>query len=377
MNKIRILQCIETIGSGGVEQLRYNLCKGIDKDRFELKIICTQTLGVLPGRMRETGVEIIPVGKLKTPFHWSRYKAVLRVVRSYKPHIIHGAVFEGCSMAVVASRFSRIPAVIIEETSDPIDRTWRGNTLMRLYAGYADRIVAVSETAGSYIRKVVGVKEPKLKVIDNGVSIPEVPDPEAVKKLRGRLGIAEGDFVIGSVGRLFDEVKKVSVIIKATALLIKRGIPLKLLIVGDGSDQDMLEALCDTLGIRASVIFAGYQGDTAPYYACMDLFVLASQHESFGMVLVEAMYLHLPVVATAVGGIPYVVEDGKTGLLVPKNDPPAMAVAIETLYRDPAGRKAFGQAGWERAMGNFTSDIYVEKVQRLYLELAEEKGLSS
>jgi glycosyltransferase involved in cell wall biosynthesis len=366
---------METIGSGGVEQLRYTLSQYLDKDRFEQKIVCTQALGVLPGQIEQAGVEVIPIGLLKTPFQWTRHSAVLKVVRSFKPHIIHGAVFEGVSLAIMAGRLGKVPGIIIEETSDPVDRSWRGNALMRLYARMSDRVIAVSDATGNYIRDVIHIREPKLRVIDNGVTLPEYPMPAEVAALKRQLGIQEGDFVVGSVGRLFDDHKKVSDLIRAVALLRDRGVSVKLLVVGDGPDKSVLEALCRTLDVQSSVIFAGYQGNTAPFFACMDVFALASQREAFGLVLVEAMLFRLPVVATAVGGVRYVVDDHKTGLLVPKNDPRSIAEGLETLYHDPARRSAFGNAGWEKAMRHYTADIYVEKIRQLYLELAGEKGV--
>ncbi len=376
MSKIRILHTLETIGSGGVEQLRYLLAKGLDKIEFEQRIVCTQALGVLPDRLRAEGMDVMPVGLLQSPFQLSRYQSVIRIIKAYKPHIIHGAVFEGISLGVVAGRITRVPGIIIEETSDPVDRSWKGNALMRLYAGFSDRVIAASEAAGDYVRTVVHIREPKLQVVNNGVAEPEQPTPIQIERLKADLGIRPHDFVIGSVGRLFDDHKKFSDLIKAVARLKERQIPVKLLIIGDGQDRANLEALASELGLQSSVIFAGYQGDTAPYFALMNLFALASQREAFGLVLVEAMFFKLPVVATAVGGIKYVVEDGQTGRLVEKNNPSALAEAIEDLYKDPLKRSLYGDAGWKRAKAHFTAETYVEKIRKVYLELATQKGIS-
>jgi glycosyltransferase involved in cell wall biosynthesis len=373
MEKIRILHCLETIGSGGVEQLRYNLSRYLDKGRFEQKIICTKAIGVLPERMAEQGMEVIPVGIFHSPFHIDRYRKVLKVIREYKPHIVHGAVFEGLTMGTVAGWLARVPVIIIEETADPVDRTWRGDFLMRLFARLSDKVVAESQAAGEYVRSVVRVKEPRLQVINNGVDIPLYPDERSLLSLKESLGIVQGDFVVGSVGRLLDSHKRVSDLIRAVALLKERNVLVKLLIVGDGPDREALRQLCLELGVRDTVIFAGYQGDTAPYFACMDLFALASQMEAFGLVLVEAMLFKLPVVATAVGGIKQVVVNGKTGLLVDKNSPNQLSDAIADLYGDGARRKAFGEAGYQRAMDEYTISLYVSRIDRLYTDLYYQK----
>jgi glycosyltransferase involved in cell wall biosynthesis len=377
MEKIRILHCLETVGSGGVEQLRYNLARYMDKDIFEQKIVCTWAVGVLPDKFDTEGVQVIPIGDLRSPFHIQQYRKVMKIIREYKPHLVHGAVFEGVSLATVAGKMAGTPGVIIEETSDPADRNWKGNMLMRLYGRWADKVVAVSEAGGEYIRSVLKVVEPKLQVIPNGVATPLYPDSAATAALKTALGISGDDFVVGSVGRLFDDHKKFSDLIKAVSLLGDRCPGLKLLIVGDGPDADKLKALCSGLGLDKRVIFVGYQGDTAPYYACMDLFALASQREAFGLVLVEAMFFRLAVVATAVGGIKNVVLDKETGLLVDKNAPAALAEGIYQLYADPERREAFGQAGYSRAETEFSIATYIQRMTGLYTDLVQKKGIRS
>jgi glycosyltransferase involved in cell wall biosynthesis len=375
MEKIRVLHCLETVGSGGVEQLRYNLARYLDKERFEQKIVCTHKYGMIPEYLEGIGMEIIAVGNMDSPFHLARYRAVSKIIRSYKPHIVHGAVFEGLMMGTIAGRWNKVPGIIIEETSDPVDRSWRGNLLMRLAGALAHKVVAESDAAGDYVRSVLGIREPKLQVIHNAADKPIFPSAEETAELKAALGIGNHDFVVGSVGRLFDDHKKVSDLIKAVAIL-KEAIPeIKLLVVGDGNDRDNLIRLCQELSIQDRVIFAGYQGNTAPYYACMDLFAIASQREAFGIVLVEAMYFQLPVVATAVGGIKQVVKDGETGILVEKNNPHTIANAIRDLHGDPDKRKRFGFSGLQRAEQEFSVSKYVKSIDELYTKLSSRKGI--
>jgi L-malate glycosyltransferase len=375
MEKIRVLHCLESIGLGGVEQLRYSISKYLDKDHFEQKIICTREFGVLPAKMRAQGMEVIPIGGFDSPFHFARYRRVIQEIRKFKPHIIHGAVFEGVTMGVVAGKIARVPAIVIEETSDPVDRSWRGNLLMRLFCWMSDRVVAEAAAGEEYLRSKIKIKEPKLQLIINGVDFPVYPTEESSRLLKDQLGIKPGDFVVGSIGRLLDAHKRFSDLIKAIALLKERNVLVKLLIVGDGPDMDMLRSLSVSLGIEEDILFVGYQGNTAPYYACMDIFSLASQTEAFGLVLVDAMLFRLPVVATSVGGIKYVVADGQTGILVPKNSPAPLAAAIETFFYDEGKRRLFGEAGYVRAMEKFTAPVYVKNIEKLYRDVLRSKGV--
>jgi glycosyltransferase involved in cell wall biosynthesis len=373
MGKIRILHCLETIGSGGVEQLRFNLAKYLDRDRFEQKIVCTWAVGVLPEKFEALGVPVISIGDMTSPVHFSQYRKVGEIIRGFRPHIIHGAVFEGVILGTVAGRLWRVPAIIMEETADPADRTWKGNMLMRACALLSNKVIAVSGAVGDYVRNDLHTREPKLVVIPNGVDLPVKPGPAVTDALMASLGILPGDFVVGSVGRLFDGHKKFSDLIRAVALLKERIPRLKLLIVGDGQDRGALLTLSENLNVTSRVIFAGYQGDTAPYYACMDVFALASQREAFGIVLVEAMFFGLPVVATAVGGIRNVVVDGQTGLLVAKNDPAAIAEAIHSVYMDPGRGEALGRAGYQRAEAEFGIARYVQRITDLYTALEKKR----
>jgi glycosyltransferase involved in cell wall biosynthesis len=147
----------------------------------------------------------------------------------------------------------------------------------------------------------------------------------------------------------------------------------KLLIVGEGPDGTMLRSLARQLGVSEHVCFAGYQGNTRPFYEVMDIFVLASAHEAFGLVLVEAMFARLPVVATRVGGIPTVIKAGETGFLVKPKDPEELADRLLVLLNDASLRQSMGEAGLFLARAKFGADLYVSHFDALYQGLAAER----
>ena len=365
--KIRVLHVLETIKSGGVENRRLTLAKMLDKDEFEQKIVCTQALGQLPIKLNDAGVEVIPLGLFKSLLQFSVYKKLLRVIRQYKPHIIHGAVFEGVTMAAIVGTLARVPVIIIEETSDPQNRSKLASLLLRQLARPAKAVVAVSPAVEQYLLQVAKIPARKVRLINNGIFFPAMPKKEDVEKTKLGLGINEGDFVVGSVGRLRDYHKRFSDLIKALALLKAAGlVNIKLLIVGEGGDKGMLADLATRLGVFNQVVFAGFADDTAVYYAMMDVFAIASFMEAFGLVAAEAMYFKLPVIATAVGGLKHIVVHRQTGLLVNKEAPNEICDAISILYHDAAKRKAFGQAGFERVLSEYSAEAYVKNVTALY-----------
>jgi len=375
---IRVLNIVESITYGGVERRRLSLAKMLNREEFELKIICTHYRGDIPERIKDCGVEIIAVGKLKNIFDWEKHKKVISVIREFQPHIVHGAVFEGVTMATVSSVFCRVPVLIIEETSDPQNRSWRGNLLMRLFSFFADAVVGVSHASTNYLIETLKISPKKVHLISNGVAIPREVSEKESEQLKATLGIDPGKIIIGSVGRMInDNTKRFSDLIKAFETLVRKGLNVHLVLVGDGPEKGNYEHLVQQLNIEKSVTFEGYQDDTAKYYAIFDVFSLVSAHESFGLVLAEAMLSKLPIVATKVGGMQYIVDHEKTGYLVEKQNIVEIAEKLEVLCNSESLRTEMGKAGYQKAMENYTEEQYVKRVKTLYSELLKKKKIAN
>lgn len=373
---IRVLNILETMAFGGVERRRLSMARHLDKSKFELKIICTHSNAQFVKQFEAEGVEIITIGNFDSPFHWSQHKKVQQVVEEFNPHIIHGAVFEGVTMAAVNGYIKRVPIIILEETSDPQNRSWRGNLLMKLFALVADKVVGVSTASTDYLSQKLKIKTSKIALIENGVALPRAVLQSEVESLRAKLGIAEDTIVIGSVGRMLsDSTKRFSDLIKAFDILIKKGIAAELVLIGDGREKENYIELASELGISEKVHFQGYENDVAPYYELFDIFSLVSAHESFGLVLVEAMLHKLPVLATKVGGMQYIVDNQETGFLVEKYNVAQMAEKLEVLCNDSELRIRMGIAGHMKALDCYTEEKYVERVSDLYDKLLQSKKI--
>jgi glycosyltransferase involved in cell wall biosynthesis len=371
---IRVLNIQETIGSGGVERRRLSIAKLLDKQKFELKIICTKTEGPTADEIRANCVEVIPIGLLNSPFQISQHKKVIRIIEDFKPHIIHGAVFEGVTMAAFNGFIKNVPIIIIEETSDPQNRRWKGHLLMWIFSKIADKCIGVSPAATHYLKNTLGIKEDKVVLINNGVVIPKQLTEVERQELKTHYCIEKDEIVIGSVGRmLLEENKRFSDLIKAFSLLVKKGIKAKLILVGDGPEKANYEKLANELQIQDCVIFVGYQSRVSDFYSIFDIFSLVSAYEAFGLVLAEAMFHKLPIVATRVGGMRYIVDDNETGFLVEKYDVNTICEKLEILCLNKDLRTNFGHNGYDKAMKNYTEERYVKDVENLYLELVKKK----
>lgn len=372
--KIKILHIQQTIGSGGVERRRLSLAKLLNKNVFEQKFICTQAIGNIPDEIRAEGFEVIPIGVLKSPFDWKQHKKVQKIIEEYQPDIIHGAVYEGVTMAAINGFIKKVPLVILEETSDPQNRSAKADFLLRIFSWIADRFIAIAPNVANYLINTAKIASEKVITINNGVEIPREVSSEEIKNLRNQYQIKPTDFVIGTVGRLFDDHKKITDIIAAIKILDNVE-NLKLLVVGGGRDEELIKQKAIDLGVKDKVIFTGYQFDTAPFYKLMNVFSIASQREGFGLVAAEAMLHHLPVIATKVGGLQNVVVHDETGILINPNQPKDIALAIRKLYNDPQLLDSFAEKGFKRAMDNYTEERYVKEVFNLYSELLKSKNI--
>jgi glycosyltransferase involved in cell wall biosynthesis len=375
--RIRVAHCLETVHLGGVEQTRLTLARLLPKDRYEQIMICTKALGVLPQQLRDAGCPVIEVGVLRHPLDLRSHRRAYRALRHFRADIAHGAVFEGISLAAIAGRLAQVPVILTEETSDPDNqpRSRLGTALYRMLTALGDRSVAVSPATAAYLLNTLGLPSDRVSTVLNGV--PESPPalPEAVAAIRKSMSLAPGALVIGCVGRLFDSHKRFTDAIRALPQIRGQGVDASMLLVGEGPDRMMMEALARDLGVAEHVTFAGYQGDTRPFFEAMDLLVHPAATEAFGLVLAEAMFAMLPVVATRVGGIPTVVEEGATAMLVDRRQPDQIAAAVLSLARDPALRTRMGQRGHARARALFGAERYVANIDALYRELLVLKGM--
>lgn len=373
---IRVLHIMSTVTGGGVERRRLSLAKAFKGADIQMQLVGTFKGGNIAEQIEENDVQIIEIGDFKGPFHWEKHKKIQKIIEDFKPHIIHGAVFEGVTIAAINGFIKRVPIILLEETSDPQNRSSKASFLLRVFSFAADKFIAIAPNVADYLRNIAKVSSSKVVTINNGVEIPRQVSNVEVQNLKNEYGIKEGDFIIGTVGRLFNDHKKITDIIEAVFKLreLKN---IKLIIVGDGRDEELIQQKVIDLGLQEKIIFTGYQFDTAPFYKLMDVFCIASQREGFGLVAAEAMLHQLPVIATRVGGLQNVVVDGETGILIQPHQPKEIADAIKIFYGSKDLLKTYASNGYKRAIENYTEERYVNEVIALYRDLLKKKNINA
>jgi glycosyltransferase involved in cell wall biosynthesis len=209
----------------------------------------------------------------------------------------------------------------------------------------------------------------KFSVVRLGIELePRVRFDGDPAEVRRRHGIPTEKFVVGWFGRM-TAVKRTEDLLTMLTGLRERGIDALLVLVGDGDDRPRLEQRAHDLGIAKSCLFLGYQENVAAWYAVCDAVILSSANEGTPVTIIEALAAGRPVVATKVGGVPDVVDEGETGFLVRMADTHAMAERLEILARDPARREAMGRLGRERVLRRYGVDRLVDDIDALYREL--------
>ena len=300
-----------------------------------------------------TPVHLLPA--IRTKRDASSFGATLLRLRALRPLIFQAnlPVPSAAQYAVAAAVLVRgVRTMAVEHLPYPLD----GALQLRLKRFTSRRLaahVAVGHRVARDVESFVGLPEGSVQAIHNGV-----PDLELEPATRS------GDrLVVGSVGRL-DRQKGFDVLLRA---LIDVPEP-RLVLVGDGDERGSLESLTADLGLSDRVHFAGWSDDPRRALTSFDIFVLPSRFEGFPLAIVEAMLARLPVVATDVGSVREAVADGETGLLIPPEDPKALAIALRALLNDAERRADFGARGRERALV-FSPAAMARAYERVYQEI--------
>jgi glycosyltransferase involved in cell wall biosynthesis len=266
---------------------------------------------------------------------------------------------------------ARVPVIVAHE------HTWsfQGQRLRRfldrrLIARLADRFVAVSAEDQRRMIEIEHVDPDRTHLIPNGV--PPLAPPQGFD-VRTELGIASTAPVVVSVGLLRAQ-KAHHVLLRALSTLVHEWPALRVLIVGDGPEHARLQRLAGELGVHGAVRFLGLRSDIADVLHASDIAVSCSDFEGSPLSVLEYMDAGLAVVATAVGGVPDLIESGVNGLLVAPGDPDALARAIGELLRDPARAREMGARGRARRASCFDVHTMVRRVEALYSELLRDRG---
>lgn len=365
MTSLKLILLAVGLGVGGTEAHILELASRIDRKRFDVMVCSLKPDDRIAAELRARGVRVISLGgagKLDARVLFRLWK----LFRREQPDIVHAFLIWANVTARLLGRVLRGIHIISSYHDEMVSEGWLIRTIDRLTIQWTDAIVCCSEAVRRSVFSQIGGKESQYVTIPFGLDM--VPFTDTDTAMKSELGLKEGVPVIGIVCRLVEPKKGLRVLLQAMAYMKKRGVrpECQLLIVGDGPAYQELRALSEQLEIAQWVVFAGMRRDIPRLLPLMQLFVLPSLYEGFGIAILEAMAASRAVVATAVGGIPEFVTHGETGLLVPPGDPIALAAAIESLLTNPEQAAQMGAKGRTRARDKFGIASVVRRHEDVY-----------
>jgi glycosyltransferase involved in cell wall biosynthesis len=372
MDKLRILQVCDHLGwegsrMHGVKRLFAWMIPRFDRARFEVSLVSLRKKDLSEETLDALGIDITYLHKSK--FDPSTLPALLEIIDRKKIDVLHLHGYGATTFGRVAAGMRGIPA-ILHEHANLTDTPWFQKVADRVLERYTDVAIAVSRSTADFVVNARLVPADKVKVVYLGAPNDEFGRERSageIAQARAALGIAPGDFAIGTVTRLH-ESKGNSYLIDAARLVIDRQPNARFFLVGEGPLREGLEAQARRLGLGDRFVFVGFARDVASVLSAFDLSVFPSLWEGTPLTVFEALAAGKPIVATNADGLVDVLTDQQDALIVPKRSAEALADAIVELMKDPVRRARLAAAARTTAE-KYDISAFVRKMERLYVSL--------
>lgn len=371
---MNVLLLTDSGAIAGTEKHILTLAVGL-RDGGTTALLGCPVSSALSAQAEGLGIPVVPIQKGGT-LDCAAVRCLVRLLRAGEVDIVHahnGRTAFSAALAVLLARHGRSVFTQHFLAPDYVEARGMNTQLRRLAHRWVNRhihhFIAVSQAVRDGIVSRREAPASHITVIPNGI-FPDLGALQPASVVRAELGIADSQPLVVSAGRLEPE-KNPGLLLEAMALVTGAVPHAVCVLAGDGSLENALRERTGSLGLGDMVRLPGFCSDVNSLLNAADVFVLPSSVESFGLVLVEAMALEKPVIATQVGGPLEIVADGVTGLLVPPADPAAMAEAIRALLADPERRRAMGEAGRARFEAQFTAERMARETVEVYRKVLE------
>jgi len=376
MRTRKVLQIISSLGVGGAETMILELSKGLDFLRVDNHIgVLSYTKNPqieLPKAAQQNNLSV-QVFNCRGRIDVRTMRDIKRFIRQHDIQIIQTHGYKANFYALLCSDAKKTIRIATCHpwTETGVSLKARFYTkLDKAWLNRFDKIVAISDAVKEEISQI-GISNSKVTVIDNGIDVHRFNGPFTKESARKKFGLPANKFVVGTIGRMIEE-KGHDIFLKAARSLVQRNSNLLFVIVGDGPLMNQLAKQRSQLGIEKHVLLLGRRTEIPELLKTFDLFVLSSLSEGLPMVILEAMAAQKPIIATRVGAIPRVIQDGDSGLLIEPNAADLQKAILE-LLGDRAKADRLAQLARERIIKHFSSKSMAEKYLQLYDQAFGEK----
>lgn len=377
MNRPLIMHIVYRFDTGGLENGVVNLINRLPADAYRHVVLSLTEITDFRQRIERSDVEFIALHK--PPGHaWRLYPRLFRLFRQLRPAIVHSRNLAALE-AQLPAWLARVPVRIHGEHGRDVDdldgSSRKYQWLRRLYRPFVSHYIGLSRDLADYLLQRIGVPERRLSQIYNGVDAERFRAAPRRQPIPGcPFGHDDTQWLFGTVGRMQmvkDQTLLARAFIRALSLAPALRSRLRLVMVGDGPLREQARQLLGDAGLVELAWLPGERRDIADILRGLDCFVLPSLAEGVSNTVLEAMATGLPVIATAVGGNPELIEAGQSGLLVPAGDVEAMAQALLLYAGNPALARAAGQQGRARVEARYSLEAMVQQYQQLYDRLRQ------
>lgn len=367
MTKTRVLHITFDMRIGGTEQVIKNLVQGSDHSIFEMSILCIESpLGPFADELLAQGISISALSR-KPGFDTQLIGQIRQHIKQQQIDIIHCHQYTPYIYGLFASIFTAAKVVFTEHGRFyPDSSSWKRRLLNPLLNKLTAATTAISAATKQALVEFENIPGKNIEVVYNGIFGLEV-DPLKRDTLAQELGLDSETLCIGTIARL-DPIKNHSMMLKAFKRVLDSGLKCKLMLVGDGEQMPVLQALIQQLQLTEHVILTGYESKPQNHLALMDIYLLPSLSEGTSMTLLEAMSIGKPCIVTDAGGNPEIVLNNVTGLVTPNDDEAAYADAIIKLANAPELQKQFSEAAKARFDQLFNIPNMAKAYETIYLD---------
>jgi glycosyltransferase involved in cell wall biosynthesis len=361
---LRILHT-EWSGGWGGQEIRIVAESVALRSRGHAVAIACQPDSQILQRAAAEGLQTVPI-RLRKGFDPAGIARCLRAIRAHRIELVHAHSSPDAWTCGIAARLAGVRVVRSRHLSTPVKRSW---TTRLVYGRLADRVIASGRAIRDHLVQATGLDPERIASIPAGVDVQRFAPRADGAEVRRELGLAETDFDVGIVAVLRSWKGHVH-LIEAVHRLCVENVPAKLLIVGAGPQEDALRRKIAQLGMRDRVLMLGHRDDVPRLLGAMDCVALpATKNEATSQALPQALAMKVPVIATAVGGLPEVVMHEQTGLLIPPSDTEALYRALLRVHQHPAEAKQMAERGYAHVRANFTLEQMVDRTEAVYGEL--------
>ena len=373
---LRIAYVVHTFDMGGIERCVARLVNHLDRSQFEPVVICLDRNGDAAGWIESDEVPIIELHKRagNDPRLIGRLS---RVLRKNRIDLVHSHNWGTLLETVLARKWARTPRHVHAEHGMELNdlqvvnwrRTLRDQAL-KWGMRRVDAVVTVAQWVRDRLAQKCGLERGQIEIVPNGVEALTVANPRHERlRLRRMLGIPDSAMVAGSIGRLAP-VKNFGMVIDAVEKLVRRQLDLHLILVGDGPELSFLKTRLENSSMAQRVHFVGWQTDTGPWLAAMDVYVNSSLSEAMSLSVLEAMGAGLSLAVTDVGENARLVDgEAPCGIVVPSGDAQSLANAMHRLLSHSELRDEYSRSARQRFSDNYRVTHMVKRYETLYAAL--------